>query len=231
MSIPLFSDPKDIIAPDHLVAMDENISAVPMKIDLVYAQADHPENIFKETIYKSDARLWLHRDMSEIVFKAAELCYQDHGYVFILRDGLRPVEAQQAMQETEIVKQHPEWCTGENRLLSKPGQGGHPRGMAIDITLETKSGETVPMGTGFDEFTKKDCGMPVAHRDNQDLSADVLQNRKLLEDAMVQAAQICGKEILPLPQEWWDFRFKADIVTKYMPISDADLPDDMKMVL
>ena len=218
------------ILPEALIDMGRYEGHEPIKIDVVYAQAAHPENIFKTALYRADAKLWLHQDLAEIVVKAAQLCHERHGYIFVLRDGLRPIEAQAGMQETEIVKAHPEWCREPDRLLSNPGQGGHPRGMAIDITLETENGQVVPMGTGFDSFDKKPCGMPVAHRENNDLPDDILANRKILETAMVDAAVYFGREILPLPQEWWDFRFRADVVMQYAPLSDYDLPNGMKVV-
>jgi hypothetical protein len=55
----------------------------------------------------------------------------------------------------------------------------------------------------------------------------VLANRQALEDYMIRAAKICGQDLLPLPSEWWDFRFPKDRVNAYAPIREADLYDYM----
>ena len=97
------------ILPKDLVAMDTMGDETPLRIDLVYAQAAHPENIFKQALYRPQARLWLHREFAAVVALAAERCYAETGLVFVLKDGLRPVEAQMLMRETAIVKANPHW--------------------------------------------------------------------------------------------------------------------------
>lgn len=219
-----------IIPPDDLVAMDTLAETAPLRIDIVYAQAQHEENIFGLALYRPQARLWLHKDMAEIVVRAAKNCFAENGYIFVLKDGLRPVEAQAMMQDTEIVKANPHWMMEPNRLLSPPGKGGHPRGMAIDIVLETQSGELVDMGTRFDHLTKDPAVNP-ARRDNPDISEAAKSNRLILEKHMVAAAQAFDKPMLPLPSEWWDFRFPGSYSERYAPIYDADLPADMQVMV
>jgi D-alanyl-D-alanine dipeptidase len=216
------------IDPSDLVPMDKFTKDHPIRIDIVYADGDHPENIFDTSLYNKNARLWLHKDMCDIVLKAAKACHKDHGYYFVLKDGLRTVEAQAAMQKTDIVKANPHWCKGPGQLLSNPGQGAHPRGMAIDLVLETKDGKQVDMGTSFDHLSTDPAKNP-ARRSCTDFPKEVLQNRKLLEDYMVNAAKDLGHDLLPLASEWWDFRFQKDRVIKYAPISDKQLPPDMRM--
>lgn len=217
-----------IIPATDLIAMDTVANTAPLRIDLVYAQPRHPENIFGLALYRPDARLWLHRDFAEIVIRAAGMCFAESGYVFVLKDGLRTVEAQALMQETDIVKANPHWTQEPNRLLSPPGKGGHPRGMAIDIVLETQDGVLVEMGTRFDHLTK-DPAMNPAKRGFEDISDEAKRNRQFLEDCMVKAAQALNRPMLPLPSEWWDFRFPGSYSEKYAPLSDRDLPEDMRM--
>jgi D-alanyl-D-alanine dipeptidase len=120
-------------------------------------------------------------------------------------------------------------------LFSPPGKGGHPRGMAVDIILVDKNGAEVDMGTPFDYLTADKSDNPAA-RDyadfgrGEDYNKMVRANRKILEDAMVQAARQLGKEIWPLPQEWWDFRFKNEYTATFAPVADADLPARKKMM-
>jgi len=218
------------IAPQDLVAMDDLAKDTPLRIDLVYAQPTHPENIFKTALYRPDAKLWLHRDFAEIVTLAARRCFNEKSLIFVLKDGLRPVEAQQAMQQTDIVKANPHWQEEATRLLALPGQGGHPRGMAIDLILETIDGTAIDMGTRFDHLTLDPRENP-ARRDHPGFSSEIQQNRKMLEDFMMAAACDLGRPMLPLPSEWWDFRFPSDYSHRYTPIYDRDLPADMRVTL
>ncbi|MCB9990007.1 MAG: D-Ala-D-Ala dipeptidase [Rhodospirillales bacterium] len=217
------------ITPDALVPMDIYGDSHKIRIDLVYADAAHPENIFKTDIYRQQARLWLHKEFAAIVVRAAEIMGERWGGIFVLKDGLRTTDAQQAMQETAIVKANPQWLAdGPSRLLSPPGRGGHPRGMAVDVTVEDADGTPWDMGTSFDHLTTDPADNPAA-RDYMSLPAHVLENRRRLEQAFNDAAQELGLPLLPLPAEWWDFRFPASYSDAYAPLSDQDLPPDMRM--
>ncbi|MGZ9108952.1 MAG: M15 family metallopeptidase [Micavibrio sp.] len=217
-----------VIPATDLIAMDKVAGDTPLRIDIVYAQARHPENIFGLALYRPDARMWLHRDFAEIVVRAAHACYTETGYVFVLKDGLRTIEAQAMMQETDIVKANPHWTQEPNRLLSPPGKGGHPRGMAVDIVLETESGALVEMGTRFDHLSKDPTSNP-AKRGFEGISDAAKKNRQILEDYMVGAALALNRPMLPLPSEWWDFRFPGSYSEKYAPLSDHALPENMRM--
>ncbi len=188
----------------------------PIKIDLVYADADHPQNIFKIAAYDKTMRLFLHKDLARIVLLVARALRKNHGWTLILKDGLRPVEAQQRLMETDIVRANPHWLQ-EPRLLSGPGQGAHPRGMAVDVSCEDKSGNQIDMGTQFDEMTTQSA------RAYDGFSPDILKNRKILEDAFIDAAQKLSLPMLPLPSEWWDFRFPASYSGTFAPLSEKDL--------
>jgi D-alanyl-D-alanine dipeptidase len=217
-----------IISPVDLIAMDSVVTTTPLRIDIVYAQPHHPENIFGLGLYRPDAKLWLHRDFAEVVILAAKTCYTQTGLYFVLKDGLRTIEAQAMMQETDIVKANPHWTQEPNRLLSPPGKGGHPRGMAVDIVLEDENGALVDMGTRFDHLTTDPAVNP-ARRGFPGLSIEVNKNRQMLEDFMVAAAAQLNRPMLPLPAEWWDFRFPGSYSETYAPISDHALPRHMQM--
>ncbi len=189
----------------------------PIGIDLVYANAQHPENIFGVAAYHKNARLALHRDLARIVLLTARLLHERHGWTLILKDGLRPVEAQSALMNTGIVKRNPHWLQ-EPRLLSGPGQGAHPRGMAIDVSVAG-----VDMGTVFDAMVAESA------RDYTGFGVTILQNRKYLEDAFTEAAKKLRLPLLPLPSEWWDFRLPASYNTVFAPLSDMDLPSPLRM--
>jgi len=126
------------------------------------------------------------------------------------------------------VKANPHWLEEPNRLLSPPGKGGHPRGMAVDIVLVDKQGKEADMGTAFDYLTPDRANNPAA-RSYKNFSKEILANRQLLEGCMMQAAAECGVGLLPLPQEWWDFRFLPDHSNRYAPVHDRDLPAHMRV--
>ena len=147
----------------------------------------------------------------------------------VVYDGLRTVDAQARMLETRRVQDNPQWLEAP-RLLSPPGSGAHPRGMAVDCSLETLGGALLDMGCAFD-FLAADPSPAVnpAHRDYAGHSADVVRNRGILDGVMGDAAARCGVEMLGLPQEWWDFRVPRAVYEAYAPLSDADLPPKMRM--
>lgn len=217
------------ISPDDLVCLDDLQSSHPVKVDLVYAQKDHPDNIFKTNIYKPDAKMWGHRLLVDIVLRAADICFHQKKWIFELKDFLRTTDSQGKMLETDIVKRNPQWLEEPGRLLSPPGKGGHPRAMAVDIILLDQNGDAVDMGTTFDYLTEDRQNNPAA-RNYTDFSEQVLESRRFLEDCMMQAAREQGHDLLPLPQEWWDFRFLPDFTAQYQPLSDHDLPADMRIV-
>jgi len=212
----------------ELVALEDFTGAHPLKVDLVYAQARHPDNMFKAAIYRPDAKMLGHRDMAGIILNAAQICFRKTGWIFEVKDCLRTVEAQEMMRQTDIVKAHPQWLEEPGRLLSPPGKGGHPRGMAVDIILIDPNGDEIDMGTPFDYLTE-DRGNNPAARNYTAFSSEILGNRRVLEEAMMQSAREAGRELLPLPQEWWDFRFPAAHTALFEPIRDADLPPEMRM--
>lgn len=213
-----------------LVDMRLYLDEAPLEIDLVYAKAHHPENIFGCALYRMDAPFFLHKDLAQITLDAAKSLHKDFGWTSVLMDGLRPIEAQAAMQETDIVKANPHWCQEPNRLLSPPGHGGHPRGMAVDIVCLDDEGARVDMGTAFDHLSEDPDYNPAA-RSFTNLSDDVLENRARLERAMVKAAQDLNLPLLPLPAEWWDFRFPRDFYERYAPLSDQELPVNQRICL
>lgn len=224
---------KQIPASD-LQAFDDFAGLYPVAVDLVYAQADHRDNIFGCALYRAEAKLWGHKDMVALVLRAAEICSREHGWILEVKDCLRPVEAQAAMQETAIVRANPHWME-EPRLLSPPGKGGHPRGMAVDLLPLTENGEAVDMGTRFDHLSEDRSNNPAARgytafSDDAAYNRMVLENRGKLTAAMLAAAAENAMQLLPLPQEWWDFRFYPDYTNGFIPVFDADLPEEMRMM-
>ena len=212
----------------ELVPLDIFTSLYPIAIDLVYANEKHPENIFG-AVYRPDARLWLHRDFTAVVLLASLICSgKKPGIRFQAKDGLRTVEAQTLMSQSEAVRKNPHWIDDSDQLLSPPGKGAHPRAMAIDVVLIDENGGQLEMGTPFDFLSKDRYNNPAA-RDYEAISQKAKDNRDLLESSMMEAAHKLGMPLLPLPSEWWDFRFSQSVTDDYGPLWDADLPGQMRM--
>lgn len=205
---------------NDLVCMQNFADQYHYRIDLAYARADNL--LFGEQIYKSDARLWLHKSLANIVFHAAKDCYETHNARFILYDGLRTIDAQEKMMRTKRARENPHWME-EPRMLSTPGSGGHPRGMAIDIGLETREGNLIDMGTPFDSMVDK------AHRDYNHPDC-IKKNRAMLDESMIMAANNLKTPLRLLSEEWWDFRLPSELYAEYNPLSDDDLPAHIRLI-
>ena len=232
MQLPPLAPPPELIKipPADLVALDDLVGKYPLKVDLVYARGDHPRNIFKTAIYRPDAKMWAHKDLARVIIRAAEICFARTGWMFEIKDCLRTVEAQEKMRQTDIVKRNPHWLQEPGRLLSPPGLGGHPRGMAVDIVLLDAIGHEIDMGTEFDHLSEDRTNNPAA-RSYLKFPENILSNRRVLEDAMLDAGKECAMEIYPLPQEWWDFRFLPEYTKRFAPLCDAELLPPMRMTL
>ncbi|MEM7618148.1 MAG: M15 family metallopeptidase [Pseudomonadota bacterium] len=205
------------LIPFDIFATDE-----PISIDLPYQNADHHRNIFKEAIYRRDARCWVHKDLAAITLLTARLLSKRYDWSLQIKDCLRTSDSQTAMIETDVSKANPHWFE-EPRLLSPPGAGAHPRAMAIDVCALYSDSSQVNMGTPFDWMDEKSA------RNYNDFPDEILENRKKLEEAYLQSAEYLKQNIIPLPEEWWDFRFGGDIYEQYAPLSDADIPPQMQM--
>lgn len=217
--------PRKTIQLQDLICMNDFALTHHYRIDIAYARDDNL--LFGERIYRENAKLWLHVSLANIVKTAATYCFENYNLRFILYDGLRTTDAQEAMMKTRRALDNPHWLE-KPRLLSSPGAGGHPRGMAIDIGLETLCGELINMGTAFD-YLSEDPEENPAHR-NFLHSQSIMNNRKMLDNSMMQAAKSLNTPLLPLPEEWWDFRLPADIYEKYDPLLEKELPTQMRLL-
>jgi D-alanyl-D-alanine dipeptidase len=83
----------------------------------------------------------------------------------------------------------------DERYVANPSKGsGHNRGTAVDLTIiNLSTGEEVEMGTGYDDFSEK------AHHSFQQLPKEVLANRNLLRNLMLEAG------FVHFETEWWHY--------------------------
>lgn len=127
---------------NDIIPLNTFLDDQPIAIDVVYAKADHPDNLFKDLYSPHAEIMWAHKDIAAITLKAAQICHHLYGWTMKINDCLRPVEAQEAMETYGY----------DPSLVSLPGSGAHPRAMAIDIEPMDENGDRVYMGTSFDYF-------------------------------------------------------------------------------
>lgn len=166
----------------EMVLVDLETLGIPL--DIRYAT---PDNFMKQTLYPS-AKAFLRAPAARALADVQrELAAQGLGIKVF--DGYRPYAVTVAMWEP--IK-NPDY-------VADPKKGSrHNRGAAVDLTLiDLKTGAEVAMPTPYDDFT------PRAAQSFNDLPADVLANRALLNDVMTRHG------FDPLPSEWWHFDFRG----------------------
>lgn len=216
------------IDPRDLVPMDLFVAEYPLLIDVMYAG---PAS-FCGPVYRPEARLSLHRDMAEIVLLASRILFAQTGACLELYDGLRTTTVQRLICETPIVRAHPHWTAeGPLRMFAPPGKGGHPRGMAIDLSIRGTDGNLLDMGTAVDALPEggADADYNPAHREYVGLDEAVRRNRDCLTGCLTEAARLLGKPLRPLISEWWDYRFPDEVYNLYAPLSDEDVPPALRL--
>ncbi len=202
--------PKPIPAADLLRIADYQ-DAAPFTIDLVYAQPQHPDNHFPG-LYRPDAQLFVHKLLLPTLLEAARLAYARHGWTLCFLDCFRSIEAQAKMSA----------CGFLPALVSTPGRGGHPRGMAVDVTVKG-----LDFGTPFDFFTD-DLVQNLAAR-HWPHQPHIMQNRAQLDACLFDAAMANGLQLEGYAEEWWDYRLPRALFEQYAPVSEADLPPAMRL--
>lgn len=107
--------------------------------------------------------------------------------------GLKVFDAYRPLSVTQLF-----WdLIKDERYVANPANGSnHNRGTAIDLTIiNLSTGDELPMGTGFDNFTD------TAHHSFTKLPQNIIDNRNKLKFLM-------GKyNFKPLSTEWWHYTF------------------------
>ncbi|UXR64549.1 M15 family metallopeptidase [Bdellovibrio bacteriovorus] len=161
-------------------------------LDLKYATTD---NFMKEDIYAGFQRCFMSPVAGRMFLKACEVLRKDQPHLqFRIWDALRPRSIQARFFDFLAG-------TPFQSYVANPYPGSlHNFGMALDVTLQTKEGELLDMGTYFDDF--RDIAQPKLEGHfikTGELTPAQLENRlllrKLLEDQ--------GFKVLD--HEWWHF--------------------------
>lgn len=202
-------------------------------VKVAYADAQYPNNYFGQ-VYHPHARMWVQKRFADILHDAAEISFQRHGWKLLLLDALRPTEAQAnlfSICERDFSLAAKRLNKVVSDLVAPAGKGAHPRGWAVDLAPITERGELIDMGGHFDQFWKPFSLRSTAFQSPFSTDAEILQRRADLEDIMQTAGKKHGMPVsCKISDEWWDFRPVPDYYNQYAPLSNNELPPEMRML-
>jgi len=151
--------------------------------DMKYATTD---NFLKEKVYPC-AECFLRVKTVKALLEANK-AFLEKGFRIKLYDCYRPKAIQKKMWK--IVP--------DANFVANPKKGSiHNRGGAVDITLVDSAGVELNMGTQFDFFGKE------AGHNFLDFSAEILANRRLLKEIMLQ------HHFKSFDSEWWHYNLNG----------------------
>jgi len=161
-------------------------------LDLKYSTTD---NFMQADVYEGFHRCFMAPVAAKMFFRACEELKRNHPDLqFHIWDSLRPRSIQ--AQFYDRLKGTP-----FQNYVAAPQPGSlHNFGMAVDLTLQTRDGELLDMGTGFDDF--RDLAQPKLERQflaSGALTAAQYENRILLRKLL----ETQGFKVLE--HEWWHF--------------------------
>lgn len=161
-------------------------------LDMKYATNDNFMNV---DIYKGFDRCFVSPLAYEMFMKACAVLREKHPDLqFLIWDALRPRSIQAQFYD------HLAGTPFQNYVAAPYPGSLHNFGMAMDLSLQTKAGVPLDMGTGFDDF--RDLAQPKLEQQflkSGELTQEQLQNRLLLRGLMEDQ----GFKVLE--HEWWHF--------------------------
>jgi D-alanyl-D-alanine dipeptidase len=151
-----------------------------IKVKLPYAT---PRNFLGRAVYAPDTKCLLRRTAA-LRLARVQASLEKQGLGLLVWDCWRPLSIQKEMWKTKP----------DPKYVADPRRGSkHNRGMAVDLTLTDKLGNSLFMPTSFDEFSDR------ARSDYQGGTAQQRNNR----DKLSQEMQAQG--FTPYAGEWWHF--------------------------
>ncbi|MDG1175662.1 MAG: M15 family metallopeptidase [Flavobacteriales bacterium] len=163
-----------------------------IRVDLKYSTTD---NFVGIDMYSDLTKAFCQPDVAEKLKKAYQyLQEEDSTLTLLVFDAVRPVFVQQKMWDTLKMP-----IREKTKFLSNPRNHSiHNYGAAVDISLTTKDGEELDMGTPFDFIGK------LAHPREEKrllkegkLTQKQIENRVLLRKVMKKAG------FFNIQTEWW----------------------------
>lgn len=178
------------LAADPLVDLRTAVPGV--VLDVRYATS---RNFLGRAVYP-EAEAFLRRSAAEKLARAAA-ALGARGRRLVIYDAYRPLSVQRLL-----------WAAKpDRRFVADPARGSiHNRGGAVDVGLADADGKSVPMPTGFDEFS------PKAAHGAKGVPPEAAANAAALKAAMEAAG------FKALPEEWWHYE---DPAAKDWPLLDV----------
>lgn len=180
-----------------------------IKLDIRYATDN---NFVGKTVY-SEARAFLQKPAAEALLRVHKQL-KKRGLGLVIFDGYRPWSVTKIFWEVT-----PE---DKRKYVANPAKGSkHNRGCAVDLSIyDLKTGELVPMPSGFDEFTERASPVYKGGTEQERANRDLL--RKLMEK----------EGFIVNVNEWWHFDYKD--WEKYaiydVSFSDAAKDEEVKAI-
>ena len=165
----------------ELVKLDRSI-----KLDIRYATS---ENFVGRAVYP-EARAFLQRPAAHALLRVHKLL-KKQGLGLVIFDGYRPWSITKLFWE--VVPED------KRKFVANPEKGSkHNRGCAVDLSIyDLKTGLSIPMPSGFDEFTER--ASPGYKGGSKEERANRDKLRRLME----------SEGFTVNPNEWWHFDYKA----------------------
>jgi D-alanyl-D-alanine dipeptidase len=154
-------------------------------------------NFMKMDLYGDLEHIYIQPEVAEKIRKAQTYLQQaDSNLSLLIFDCVRPLSVQKAMWDT--VKM-PVWK--KIKFLSNPALGSvHNYGAAVDLSICTKKGKELDMGTPYDDTAA--LAYPILEAQflqNGKLNKEQLKNRQLLRSVMYKSG------FFGIQTEWWHF--------------------------
>lgn len=174
-------------------------------LDLKYSSED---NFMNENVYLDFHRCFLAPIAAEKFLGACEQLRTSYPDLqFRIWDTLRPRHIQAKFY------QHLSGTPFQNYVAAPTPGSLHNFGLAMDLTLQKRTGELLDMGTDFDDF--RDLAQP--QKENEFLISGEL-TRAQLENRLILRGLMEKQGFKVLPHEWWHFNaLPKDQVYGYFP--------------
>ena len=164
----------------ELTSLDNTI-----RLDIRYATAD---NFVGRPVYP-EPRAFLQRPAAEALVRVNRRLEKE-GLGLVIFDGYRPWTITKLFWD--VVSED------KRRFVADPAKGSkHNRGCAVDLSIyDRKTGELIPMPSGYDEFTER------ASPNYQGGTDEERANREMLRTLMEAEGFTVN------PNEWWHFDYR-----------------------
>ena len=164
-------------------------------VELKYSTTD---NFVGKDVYGCITNCYLQKRPAKMLSDANDLLKRKNGnYRLLVYDGGRPLSSQKILWNS--LTQYPP--KQRATYVANPAQGSiHNYGAAVDVTIATKDGTPLDMGTKYDFFGE----LAYPKKENYflkigKLTEQQLANRQLLRSVMKSAGY------MSIEYEWWHF--------------------------